>query len=255
MRENTKVQEKFELSLDGRQIASVVVGALVLLGVVFALGLSVGRQVGARSAAPVAAGNLEELDRAADQRYTFYEQLPRGRPAAPPPPAPASAPAPAAPAAVVAAAAPAGGTLTATVAAPAPAASAEPALAPGPAPAAAEERAEPAVTPVAAPARSAAGSSSAEPSGHAAAPAHPAGARPAKGWCVQLLSTTNRAEADRALAKYKALSPRVEQADLPGKGRYYRVRVGRFAERSAAEGYLKEHARETGGRAIVAELR
>lgn len=238
MRENTKVQEKFELSLDGRQIASVVVGALVLLGVVFALGLSVGRQVGARSAAPVAAGNLEELDRAADQRYTFYEQLPRGRPAAPAPAAPA-------PAAVVAAAAPSGGTVTAAVATPAPAAPAEPAVAT----AAAEERAEPAVTPVAAPARNAAASPS------AGALAHPAGARPAKGWCVQLLSTTSRAEADRAVAKHKALSPRVEQADLPGKGRYYRVRVGRFADRAGAEGYLKQHARDTGGRAIVAELR
>jgi hypothetical protein len=46
--EGGRGKDKVELSLDGRQIASIVVGALVLLGVVFVLGLNIGRQLTSR---------------------------------------------------------------------------------------------------------------------------------------------------------------------------------------------------------------
>ncbi|HEX9289389.1 MAG TPA: SPOR domain-containing protein, partial [Anaeromyxobacteraceae bacterium] len=46
--------QRFELSLDGRQATTVLVGALVILGAVFVLGLSLGRQAAARAAPAVA---------------------------------------------------------------------------------------------------------------------------------------------------------------------------------------------------------
>ena len=55
-------REKFEISLDGRQVASIVVGALVILGVVFVLGLNVGKQLAARRGDAARAGDLEALD-------------------------------------------------------------------------------------------------------------------------------------------------------------------------------------------------
>ena len=96
--ENVRVREKFELSLDGRQIASIVVGALVILGVVFVLGLNVGRQITARQVEASRGGDLTALDRVpvsapaapAKGDITFYDQLPKEKPAPPPPePAPA----------------------------------------------------------------------------------------------------------------------------------------------------------------------
>src|SRR5512133_942447 len=115
MREpNTRVRprDRFEVSLDGRQVASIVVGALVILGVVFVLGLNVGKQIGMRRAeAAVAPGDLEALDRApasapaAKEPLTFHDRLtketpaaapaaPSASPAAPPPTAAPAAPPP-----------------------------------------------------------------------------------------------------------------------------------------------------------------
>ncbi len=95
-----RTRERFELSLDGRQVASVVVGALVILGVVFVLGLNVGKQIGMRQAqAAVAPGDLDALDHApapappAKEPLTFHERLTKDAPPAPPPP-PAAAPNP-----------------------------------------------------------------------------------------------------------------------------------------------------------------
>src|SRR5512138_2694846 len=113
MREpNARVRsrERFEVSLDGRQVASIVVGALVILGVVFVLGLNVGKQIGMRQAEVAApAGDLDALDRApapprlAREPLTFHDRLTKDAPP-PPPPAPppatvaAALPPPAAPA-------------------------------------------------------------------------------------------------------------------------------------------------------------
>ena len=94
--ENVRVREKFELSLDGRQIASIVVGALVILGVVFVLGLNVGRQIAARQVEAARGGDLDGARSRAGAApaapakgdITFYDQLPKEKPA-PPPPEPA----------------------------------------------------------------------------------------------------------------------------------------------------------------------
>jgi len=199
----TQARERVELSLDGRQIASVVVGALVLLGVVFALGLNVGRQIAARQAEAARAPSLEALDRAplAAQApavpaaaLTFHETLTRERP--PTPPAPREGPKPPEPtAAQLAAAAP---TPAATAAAPtqAPTAAATPA---------------PAHAPTAAP-------------------------TPAGAYTVQLGATQDRAEAERLASRFRSYSPRIEAAEVSGKGRVFRVRVGSFDTRDASSG-------------------
>ncbi|HSN93052.1 MAG TPA: SPOR domain-containing protein, partial [Anaeromyxobacteraceae bacterium] len=87
-----KRRETFDLSLDGRQIASIAVGALVILGVVFVLGLNVGRQMALRQAeAEGGADALAALDRAPappaepvrEDSLTFHDRLTRERPAPP----------------------------------------------------------------------------------------------------------------------------------------------------------------------------
>jgi cell division septation protein DedD len=61
--------------------------------------------------------------------------------------------------------------------------------------------------------------------------------------------------AERLATRYAALGPRVEPAQVPGKGRFYRVRVGAFETRDAAEQHLRDVARETGAKGIVTQSR
>jgi DedD protein len=202
-----RAREKFQLSLDGRQVASVVVGALVVLAVVFLLGLNVGKQLALRQLAGTRAGDLDALDRAPAappdkaEPLTFHDRLTKESPAPPPPPA--AAPRVEAPAA------------------PAPAAPAAPEPAPAPAP----------------------------PKAAAASPA------PLKPWTVQLAAAEDRGEAERLAARFVALNPRVEEAVIPGKGRFFRVRVGSFETKEAAQRYLRDVARETGAKGIVTQSR
>src|SRR5512133_2384457 len=110
---NPRSRERFDLSLDGRQIASVVVGAIVVLAVVFVLGLTVGKQLARSECGHEAGGDaLAALDQAPaaaapavrDEALTYHDRLVKERPSAAPPeparvpaPAPPAAPAPAAP--------------------------------------------------------------------------------------------------------------------------------------------------------------
>ncbi len=211
-----RAREKFELSLDGKSIASIVVGALVVLAVVFVLGLNVGKQLAVRQAEAGRAGDLEALDRAPvappgkPEPLTFHDRLTKETPApAPADPAPKAAP-PAAP--------PAGPT-------PAP-----------PSVAAAPEANSPAPAP---------------PAPKAALPP-PA---PLKPWTVQLAAAEDRAEAERLAARFASLNPRIEEAVVPGKGRFFRVRVGSFETKEAAQRYLRDAARETGAKGIVTPSR
>jgi cell division protein FtsN len=230
MREpNARVRprEKFQLSLDGRQVASVVTGALVVLAVVFVLGLNVGKQLAVRHAEAGRAGDLEALDRAParapahPEPLTFHDRLTKESPAQPPPP-------PEAPAKLVAAAP----------------AAAEP-LAPEPSTPA------PASVPTPAPATLA----SATPAAARPAPAVPAPTPATKPWTVQLAAAADRAEADRLAGKFASLNARVEEATVPGKGRFYRVRVGSFETKEAAQRYLRDVGRETGAKGIVVPSR
>lgn len=213
---NPRGRERFDLSLDGRQIASVVVGAIVVLAVVFVLGLNVGKQL-ARSEggpSPEASDPLAALDQApvapgeavGAETLTAHDRLVKERPAAgEPAPAPPPDPVPA------------------------------PAAAPDPSPA------PPAEPPAPAP----------EP-GPAAEP-EPAPA-PAGDWCVQVGAANDRGESERIAAKFERFRPRIEMAILQGKT-WYRVRIGAFETKADAEKYLKDLARETGAKGFVTSTR
>ncbi len=206
MNPRLRSRERFELSLDGRQIASIVVGALVILAVVFVLGLNVGKQIGSRRAESARPGDLDALDRAPappppvkDDALTFHERLTKEAP----PPAPEVATPPPAPPAAPSSA-------TASQALPPPA--------PEPAP-------------------------------------EPAKGGTTKPWTVQLGASRDRGEAERMTARFAALNPRIEEAEVPGKGRFFRVRVGGFESREDAERYLRDVARETGAKGFVTPSR
>jgi len=237
--ENARIREKFELSLDGRQIASIVVGALVIVGVVFVLGLNVGRQIAARRAEAAHPGDLEALDRAPSPAapvdgaaLTFHDRLTKQRPA--PQPAVVEAPKAAPPPAPAPSATP----VEAAAAQPAAAPGAPPSPSPSPA-------AEPTVAlPLAAPTPAVAARTSvaaAEPPRHATA----------GGFAVQLGAAQSRAEAERLATRFRAYHPRVEAAAVTGKGRWYRVRAGSFDSRDAAERLRREIARGTGASGYV----
>jgi hypothetical protein len=104
--EHVKQRDKVELSLDGRQIASIVVGALVLVGVVFVLGLNVGRQLAVKQLEGSRGDALAALDQPPpspaipSEGLTFHDRLTKDRVPAPeaaavaaPQPAPPAAPA------------------------------------------------------------------------------------------------------------------------------------------------------------------
>ncbi len=204
--ENGKSRERVELSLDGRQIASIVVGALVLLGVVFVLGLNLGKQLGARQVEASRGDVLAGLDRPSpapaapisDDALTFHDRLTKDRPHID---EPVARPSPAAP--------PPSATANAL--------------------------------------RNLAGP------GTAAAPS--SGSPVPGSFTVQLISTSNRAEADRLAGKLTEFDPRVESAEVAGKGKVFRVRVGSYDSRTEAEKVLKAVAARTNAKGMVVTIR
>ena len=209
-----KGRDRVELALDGRQIASVVVGALVLLGVVFVLGLNIGRQLALKQVEAGRGDALAALDEpppaapVREDALTYHDRLTKDR--APPPEEAPAAPAP-----------------PPAVAAPAPA----------------PPRAEPAKVAAAAPA---------EP---AAAPRAEPKAAARAGYVVQVVATPSKAEADKLAGKLKAWSPRVEAAEVAGKGKLYRVRVGSFGSKPEAEKFLKGFTAKSGSKGLVVATR
>jgi cell division septation protein DedD len=72
---------------------------------------------------------------------------------------------------------------------------------------------------------------------------------------VQVAATPSRADADRLAKKLEAYGPRIEPTDVPGKGRYWRVRLGAFDTRAEAERFLKSYATRTGSTGLVVASR
>jgi cell division protein FtsN len=238
---NRPARERFDFSLDSKQVASVILGSLGAIGLAFFLGHAIGQRVAdhpapAARAAAVApqADPLGVLDRApragageAPAQYSFHETLTSAKPPQDKlPPAPKS-PLPSPPAA-------------------------EPKPTPVVAPATAEAKGAP--QPVAA--LSPSGPPPVEAKVAAAPVPPPAPPRPATsgkgGWVVQVGSTQDRIEADRIAARFATRGARVVVADVPGKGRWYRVRLGSFDTRESADRYLRDLERGTGAKGFVA---
>lgn len=249
MRDAHRMKEKLDLSLDHRQIVSAIVAGLVVLGAVFVLGVVVGKKLASATEAQAAPDLLSALDaraaamdeaRATAPALTFQDELTRKSPDAPaaaepprPQPQPkaelavarapeAAAPAPLEPAAAVV---------------PQRAQVIEPGAEVAPQGAVREApRAEAVATRVA---EKAPGAPTAVASGN---------------FTLQLSATQTRAEADRFVGKLRAqgYAPYVVEAEVPGKGTWYRVRMGRFPTRDAAGRYLVDFRRETRLDAFVA---
>ena len=91
MRDTHRMREKYDLSLDSRQVVSLLIGGIVVLGAVFVLGVLVGKKLAGTPRADHAPDLLTALDHKSDALeraraappLTFQEEL--TRPAAPTP--------------------------------------------------------------------------------------------------------------------------------------------------------------------------
>ena len=229
MRDSHRLKEKYELSLDNRQIVSITVASLVALGGVFMLGVVVGKKLSAETAALQEQPKdlLGQLDRKtdaletvkADAALTFQDELTRK--------APTVVGEPAKPDAAIAPVA-------------------ELVKVPEPKPSLSET---PKVEPVAT--RTVDGGGLKEAFGKAQRP--PTETAADGSWTVQLSAYQDKGEADRFAAglRDKGYAPYIVEASIPGKGTWFRVRMGRFANRDAASRYMDDFRRETAMNAIV----
>ena len=286
MRDAHRMKEKFDVSLDNRQIVSLLIAGIVVMGAVFVLGVVVGKKLAGNAEAATAPDLLSALDANAqvlqeaqkEPPLTFQDELTR-KAAAEPAPAPAkpaaAQPAPAKPAATTTAAAPAE---KPAPAAEKPAPAEKPAAAPVPTPAlhsadeelaalAAVKRPQAPATPAPAPkpaareveeapvpTRTATPTSGGLKEAIARATQRPAEAVPGGAFTLQLSAFQTRDEADRFVARLRdrGYAPYIVAAEVANKGTWYRVRMGSFPSRDAASRYLADFKRETQLNAFVA---
>ena len=238
MRDSHRMKEKYDLSLDSRQVVSLLVAGIVVLGAVFVLGVLVGKKLAGSQRSDRAPDLLSALDQksAALERartapaLTFQEELTADAGAS-------------------------------RAAAPKPAVEKKPDAAPKAAEAKAdtaksqaEKKAELGGKPADAGAAASRTASTTAPATAAAAPK--ATDPPAAGgaFTLQLGASQNRDDAERMVSRLreKGYAPYIVTADVPGKGTYYRVRMGSFPTREAAGRYLEDFKRETKTEAFVA---
>jgi DedD protein len=258
MRDSHKLKEKYELSLDSRQIVTLTVASLVVLGGVFVLGVVVGKKLtheSLRLSAPAdiltaADEKSQALERAdKSQELTFQEELTRKQPASPAPAEPVKVQVkPPEPPKVAEAVAPAR--------APAPdTATDEPvngAEAPK-APLANELAAKLPETPKVEPVTTRTNDAGALKDAFVKSQKSPEPTVADGSWTLQLSASQDKGEADRFASglRDKGYAPFLVEANLPGKGLWYRVRMGRFPSKEAASHYLADFKRETSISGIV----
>jgi cell division septation protein DedD len=243
MRDGNRLKEKIELHLDRRQVTSLSVVALLLSASIFALGVMVGKNLSppTRASAPAEA-LLDRLDAQADggpgqgDSLTFQDELTKKLPPAPlPKPAKQAAPTIPLPAAPVAAPPEA----PSFVAPPPTAVAAALIDAGGYKPLALSELTEK--------------DSGVEVAVASKLPMIRVPPAPKSFFTVQVKATQSSNEADKFAKKlrgqgYQSL---VAEAEVEGKGKWYRVRVGKFDTRAQADHYLQDFKRETHLEAFV----
>ncbi|MFN7135592.1 MAG: SPOR domain-containing protein [Myxococcales bacterium] len=249
------MRDKIELQLDNRQVVSFVIGSLVVLGVVFALGVLVGKQLAADALAQVKpADPLAAIDA---QEARLAATVEAAQPVAAAPAAPAASP--------VEPVAPAPRTLTfaqeLTRPDPGqPVLHVEPAVAKKPEARKEEKAAEVKREEPRREEKLAAEPASAEKrrEGLAAAfdkVAPKAAAR--EGFTLQVSSFPDRPAAEKFAAGLngRGFDAFVAEADIPGKGRYFRVKVGAFDTRGEADAFLKTFRARTDLQAFVTSVK
>jgi cell division protein FtsN len=260
MRDTHKLKEKYELSLDNAQIVTLTVASLVVLGGVFALGVVVGKKLSGETAEKPQTDLLSQLDQknraldsinaAPDAALTFQDELTRRSPVAvverpvekkvedrkpeerKPEPKPVEKP-----------------VEVARVDPPLPQAieprKEEPKKVEEPKLPESPSKSEPVAT------RTHDGGGLKEAFGKVQRP--PTETAADGSWTVQLSAYQDRNEADRFAAglRDKGYAPYIVEANVAGKGTWFRVRMGRFASKDAASRYLDDFKRETSMSAIV----
>lgn len=236
MRAYRKVDEHYEVRIDGGRLALLGVGAGLVLLLVFLLGVLVGKGLwGGRRPAPLPPAEAVRPAPPADAvggearakpEYTFYDDLKKPGQVAPPTPTEPEAPA--------------SGAASGMAETPIPAPKASPAP---------EAVTEPEARPQTAPAAS---SPPAPPPAPSAPPAPAKPALPAPVFTVQVGSFRDR-EAALDLSRRvgaQGVPAQVVQASVAGRT-WYRVQVGRFDTRAAAEAHYRNHLRAKGIQGFV----
>ncbi|HYO65520.1 MAG TPA: SPOR domain-containing protein [Archangium sp.] len=285
MRDAHRMKEKFDVSLDNRQIVSLLIAGIIVMGAVFVLGVVVGKKLAGNAQTAAAPDLLSALDanaqalqqaRETEQPLTFQDELTRksgsdaSKPGtvtvAIPPPAPKPKPAEPPPAAEPQVADdPAASPTDDDYAPPATAKVTEPkpeptkAAEPKPAetkvaeskPAPVPGKVEPAPVPTRTTAPAQGG---ALKDAIARATQRPTEAVPGGAFTLQISAFQNRPEAERFAAKLRdrGYAPYIVTAEVPNKGTWYRVRMGSFPSKDAASRYLTDFKRETQFQAFVA---
>lgn len=283
MADARRIDERIEFSLTSRSAVALVTGGGLVLVLVFALGVMLGRQLArpptavrplAQATAPEKADGKKDDEAVA---FTFHERLvyepesPLRKAAKPrdPPPPPPTQPA-------VARTKPEVVVVRGDGYEPAVERAVEPAAEPvaerkspgvsarnaapeddSPVPAAQPEISQPDVSPdvvAAAPAPKAVAAppTPTSPATTTPVPPPPSAAGGEARWSVQFGAAPNREDANRLLEQLrsKGVPAYIVEVDLPDKGRFFRVRAGRFADKSAADELLDE-ARAAGFDGLV----
>jgi len=222
VRDDYRIKDKYELSLDNRQIVTFFVAAIVVIGTVFVLGVVVGKKLAGAPAHASAPDLLTALDQTAaameqvkaspppEARLTFQEELTKKvadsppKEVAPPPQSPAE------PAKV------------ASPEHPPPPPAAETVVQEPP-----REKLKKAIASIEGPPREV--------------------SNPPVAFTLQLSASQAREDADRFAAKLRAqgYQPYIVESDLKDRGRWYRVRMGKFSSKEAAAKFRDDFHRET----------
>lgn len=260
MRDSHRMKEKFDLSLDNRQIVSLLIAGLVVLGAVFVLGVVVGKKLATNQQTAAAPDLLTALDQNAakveevrkDASLTFQDELTKKAPELPREE----------PKVVVAEKKPEPAPQPKVEVKPEPEQLAkveEPVVAPEPKQdVKAQETPKLAEAPVKSdeiPTRTHDGGlkdAFAAAAKKTATP--PTEVAPGGKFTLQLSATQTKEEAVRFAAKLKdqGYAPFIVEAQVPGRGTWYRVRMGSFPSKEAASKYLQDFKRETNLEAFVA---
>jgi DedD protein len=258
MRDAHRMKEKYDLSLDSRQVVSLLVGGIVVLGAVFVLGVLVGKKLAGnqrteRTPDLLAALDTksEALERArAAPTLTFQEELTRAAPPTAPkaPPAAKTSPARAQVDEAGAGSKPPAKQSVVAVVDPGAISRAPPASEPS-----TESKSAPPITKLTPTVPTSATQNAAKSS----APKPPQATAPNGIWTLQLGASPNREDAERQASRMreKGYAPYITAAEVPGKGTWYRVRMGSFPSKDAATRYLQDFKRETQAEAFVASTK